>query len=151
MRRTHSSTAAKRRTTATHILFRSATFEYAETIDEMEHKIATQRIVFRIGNAARCHSTGNITSLLQNVVYLKTQRSLVVLQERFGQRSIPQHLFLLKSFCISRIGRPINIAFHLKIIWQIKCGTSSDSIIKDIHILLSLQGVASRTVPEVAT
>lgn len=78
-----SSSSSASRPSTEHIPFRSSTFEDTESIDEVEHKITAQRIVFSIADATCCDCSRNIASLLQDIINLEPQCSLIVFQERF--------------------------------------------------------------------
>ena len=61
-----------------------STFKYTETIYKVNHEVAVKRIILRVGDAAGSYVTADVTSLLQDVVHLKPDGSLIVFQEGFG-------------------------------------------------------------------
>lgn len=71
------------------ILPARSAFEEAETIDEMKHKIAAEGVGLRIHDVVGGDATGDIAPLVQDVVHLETEGSLVVFQERFRDGGIP--------------------------------------------------------------
>ena len=68
-------------TRSAYIVHTGSPFKDTEPIDEVNHKVTAQCIVFRILGIFGVDCLGNITTLLQDIVYLKTNCSLVSLQE----------------------------------------------------------------------
>ncbi len=65
-------------------------FKDAEPVNEVNHEVTTQRIVFRILCIVSCYALRDITALLlQDIINFETQCRLVPFQERFGCGCIP--------------------------------------------------------------
>ena len=55
-------------TRSAHIACRSSPFKDAEPVNEVNHEVTTQRIVFRILCIVSCYALRDITALLQDII-----------------------------------------------------------------------------------
>ena len=62
-----------------HVAGTGSALEDAKPIDEVYHEITTSRVVFRVLYIAGGNRTGDIASLLQDIVDLETECPLVIL------------------------------------------------------------------------
>lgn len=76
-------------TRSAYIVHTGSPFKDTEPVDEVNHKVATQCIVFRILGIAVICGLRNIAALVQDIIDLETQCRLVTFQERFGCRCVP--------------------------------------------------------------
>ena len=75
---------------------------------------------------------------MQDVVNFESKYARIVLQERFGDGSVPKPFFLFVSGGISGVSRVIDIAFDLKVVRKVeRCGDSA-AVIERMQIVLSL-------------
>ena len=78
----------------------------------MNHEVARKRVVLAVGNHGRGDCTGDVAALLEDVVYLEAERSLVSTEERLREGGVPKHLVLFVSVGVARVGAPGNIALE---------------------------------------
>ena len=115
----------------------------------MYHEIAAQGVILRVLDVVGCHGASDVASLLQHVIHLQAQRTLVALQERLRDGGVPQHLVLLIAFAITGVGAPGDVALQLDVPRQVDGRRTADSIIIGVLVVLPLQAVACLVVADV--
>ena len=133
-----SSVSLSENTGHAHVRSLPAAFENAEAVDEIQHAVAVQGVVFSITDGAGRGIVRDVAALPEDVVDFESKYSGIVLEECFGDGSVPKPFFLFVSGGISGVSRVIDIAFDLKVVRKVeRCGSSA-AVVEGMQIVLSL-------------
>ena len=133
-----------------HITLRGTPFEDIEPIDEMHHEITCERVRRCITNIVGCHTSVDVASLLQDIIYLETNGAVLLFKQRLLKRSVPEPFVLFITIGIARVGGVVDITFQGQIPWQIDRGSGIAAVIEVVLILLRLQAVGNVVVVHIA-
>ena len=89
-----SSVSLSENTGHAHVRSLPAAFENAEAVDEIQHAVAVQSVVFRITDGAGRGTVRDVAALPEDVVDFESKYSGIVLEECFGDGSVHEKFFI---------------------------------------------------------
>ena len=140
------STAITIRTTPARRTTASLLAQRIDSIDEMEHDIATQRIVFRIADFRIAYASRQIGLLLQDVVDLDAHSRRIVFQEILRDLRVPNERRVSVPIRIARIEVVVGIRGDGEIPRQIDVGISAERVVIGLTVTVLLDPIVGTLV-----